>query len=181
MAHSFERGYKGLVDFIPFNDGMAKFIGCDANFVKYFFTDFMMWVHMVFGPFQPSQYRLVGPGANPEQAREAIFKTPYYKWVGERLKRDMNMFWLLMYGGFCGALRVGGKHMRVQGQLRPIFEIFAAYGYKYVSYTMAFLLAVLFKVGDVLCSTDMLDPCVKITSNMSNSTCDKGGKCAADA
>merc|ERR1712119_47062 len=115
MKLTFERGYKALVDFIPFNDGMAKFIGCEPNFVKYFFTDFMMWVHMVFGPFQPSQYRLVGPGANPEQAREAIFKTPYYKWVGERLKRDMNMFFVLMYGGFCGVLRVGGKHMRVQG------------------------------------------------------------------
>lgn len=191
MAHTFDRGYKALVDFIPFNDKMAKFIGCEPNFVKYFFTDFMMWVHMVFGPFQPSQYRLVGPGANYEQAREAIFKTPYYKWAGERLKRDMNMFWLLMYGGFCGALRVGGKHMRVQGQLRPLFEIFAmvylavmaisgSYGYKYVSYTMAFLLAVLFKVGDTMCSTDMLEPCVKITKNLSNPTCDKGGKCAAD-
>merc|ERR1719273_298543 len=51
MKLTFERGYKALVDFIPFNDGMAKFIGCAPNYTKYFFTDFKMWIPMVYAPF----------------------------------------------------------------------------------------------------------------------------------
>uniref|UniRef100_A0A7S2LE57 Flavin-containing monooxygenase n=1 Tax=Leptocylindrus danicus TaxID=163516 RepID=A0A7S2LE57_9STRA len=125
MAHTFSRGYKGLVDFIFFNDGLAKFIGCEPNYVKTFFTDPMMWYPMTFGAFQPSQYRLSGPGANPKQARDAIMKTPYYKWRKERMSRDLNCFLVNFAGGFFDLFGIGSKHLRMQGQLRPVFKMFA--------------------------------------------------------
>jgi len=139
MAHTFSRGYKGLVDFIFFNDGLAKFIGCEPNYVKTLFTDPMMWVPMTFAAFQPSQYRLSGPGAKPKLARDTIMKTPYYMWTKERLSRDMNVFLLNLAGGFFDLFGVGGKHLRMQGQLRPVFKMFAMW------YVMAVLGLVAFE------------------------------------
>mmetsp|Transcript_9566 Transcript_9566/g.12388 ORF Transcript_9566/g.12388 Transcript_9566/m.12388 type:complete len:625 (+) Transcript_9566:146-2020(+) len=126
MAHTFERGYKALVDFIPFCDGMARFIGCQPNYLKVMFTDPKMFIPMMFAPFQPSQYRLVGPGAAPEKARETILKSPYYQWPKERIARDTNVFLVLMVAGFADLFNVGGKHFRIQGQLRPLFKFLAA-------------------------------------------------------
>jgi len=153
MKLTFERGYKALVDFIPFNDGMAKFIGCEPNYLKYFFTDFKMWVPMVYAPIQPCQYRLVGPGANPKLARETILKSPYYQWPKERIARDFNCSMLLLISGFCDLFGIGSKHMRIQGQLRSIFKLFAFcylwavgsavyHGYKSVYIPMSFLVMV---------------------------------------
>merc|ERR1719232_2362277 len=167
MKLTFERGYKALVDFIPFNDGMAKFIGCEPNYVKYFSTDFKMWLPMVYAPIQPCQYRLVGPGANPKLARETIIKTPYYKWPKERIARDFNTFVLNFIGGFAGILGIGGMEMRVQGQLRPVFEMFAMaymttmmasyyFGHNYVAGGMLFFLLMLGKIGSKAMSRDVL-------------------------
>jgi len=135
MGKFFERGYKALVDFIPFNDTMANFIGCAPNMSKYFFTDFFMWVHMTFAPIQPCQYRLVGPGADPEMARKTIFKSPYYKWRSERLARDLNTFAVLLIGGFFDLYGLTGKEWNIQGQLKPVFKMFALMYSLIVGYT----------------------------------------------
>jgi len=151
MKLTFDRGYKALVDFIPFNDGMAKFIGCAPNYTKYFFTDFRMWIPMVYAPIQPCQYRLVGPGAQPKLARETILKSPYYKWPKERVARDFNCSMLLLISGFCDLFGIGSKHMRIQGQLRSVFKLFALcyfyvvgsamyHGYKSLYIPMSFLI-----------------------------------------
>jgi dimethylaniline monooxygenase (N-oxide forming) len=125
MGKTYERGYKALVDFIPFNDKMAKFIGCEPNFMTLFFTDIRMWHHMVFAPIQPCQYRLTGPGSDPKMARETICKSPYYKWPKERISRDALMFLVLIMGTFMGGFGLGDKHIRVQGALRPVFTLFS--------------------------------------------------------
>jgi len=151
MKLTFDRGYKALVDFIPFNDGMAKFIGCAPNYTKYFFTDFKMLIPMVYAPIQPCQYRLVGPGAQPKLARETILKSPYYKWPKERFARDFNCSMLLLISGFCDLFGIGSKHMRIQGQLRSVFKLFALcyfyvvgsamyHGYKSLYIPMSFLI-----------------------------------------
>jgi hypothetical protein len=36
-------------------------------------SDFQLWLKLFFGPCTPYQYRLNGPGANPELAKELIF------------------------------------------------------------------------------------------------------------
>ena len=125
MAHTFERGYKALVDFIPFNDKMANFIGCAPNMLKLFFTDIRMWIHMVFAPIQPCQYRLTGPGANHKLARDTIMKSPYYKWPKERIARDTNNFLLLVIASIPDLFGMNSRFYHVQGQLRPVFKFFA--------------------------------------------------------
>ena len=127
MAHTFDRGYKALVDFVYFNDGLARFIGCEPNYVKYFFTDFKMWLPMVFASFQPCQYRLTGPGATPKLARKYFLATPYYKWKRERILRDLFVFLVNISSGFADLLNLGDKHYRLQGQLRPVFKMFALF------------------------------------------------------
>jgi len=125
MSNTFERGYKALVDFVPFNDNMANFIGCAPNLLKLLFTDFPMFVHMVFAPIQPCQYRLVGPGAIPELSRKTIMKSPYYRWPKERIARDFNAVMILLSTSFADVCGVNGKFFHVQGQLRPVFRFFA--------------------------------------------------------
>lgn len=59
------------VDWVPFMDELSKEIGAYPPIMKYLFTDFPLFVALMFGASAPYQYRLVGP--NPwSGAREAM-------------------------------------------------------------------------------------------------------------
>lgn len=59
------------VDFVQYMDEIAEFIGVKPNLLKYLFTDFQLFLQLLFGPCVPYQYRLDGHG-KWEGAREAI-------------------------------------------------------------------------------------------------------------
>jgi len=126
MQRTFSRGSKTLVDFHYYADGLAQWIGCAPDFVSTLLTDPMMVINMVFAPFCPCQYRLVGPGATPSLARDAIMASPYYQHHRERLARDMSGFFLLLTTGVWSLFGIGEKHMRPVGLAGKLFEFFAA-------------------------------------------------------
>uniref|UniRef100_A0A7R9UFB0 Uncharacterized protein n=1 Tax=Pinguiococcus pyrenoidosus TaxID=172671 RepID=A0A7R9UFB0_9STRA len=123
MGATFSRGYRALVDFIPFIDGIAEYIGCAPNLAYYMVTDPLMWVHMTFAPIQPSQYRLSGPGASYAQARATIMKSPYYKDVGNRLFRDAMVVLIALWAAIMGLL--GFQKWNLVGKMRQPFQIAA--------------------------------------------------------
>jgi len=128
MGTYFERGGPALVDFIPFIDGLAEFIGCAPNMVYWMLRDPFMFFHMVYGPLQPSQYRLSGPGACPDKARAAIMATPYFKGTHnlsrEGRRRDIKVTVASLSWSMLSVL--GFKQYALVGQLRQPFELVAA-------------------------------------------------------
>jgi len=61
------------VDSIPYLDEIAELIGCKPYLCQYLISDCALWRKIFFGSFSPYQYRLNGPGAKPELARNLIF------------------------------------------------------------------------------------------------------------
>lgn len=59
------------VDFVQYMDEIAKEMGVKPNLLKYLFTDFPLFLRLLFGPSVSYQYRLEGHG-KWEGAREAI-------------------------------------------------------------------------------------------------------------
>ncbi|KAG8196636.1 hypothetical protein JTE90_006546 [Oedothorax gibbosus] len=59
------------VDYLPYMDDISSLLGVKPNLLKYFFTDFKLFVKLLFGPVLAYQYRLTGPH-RWEGAREAI-------------------------------------------------------------------------------------------------------------
>ena len=120
MARTFGRGYSALVDFIPFADGLAEFIGCAPDFSAMLFADPMQCLYAIFGPFQPCQYRLHGPGACPKLAREVIMETPFYSRRAERIRRDAGVFLMCCVGALLAPFGAGWGP---EGRLRPVFHM----------------------------------------------------------
>ncbi|XP_054707669.1 flavin-containing monooxygenase 5-like [Uloborus diversus] len=70
------------VDFVQYMDEIAQELGAKPNLWKLMFTDFRLFLRLVFGPCLPYQYRLDGP----------------YKWDGARealLTSDERLHWPL--------------------------------------------------------------------------------------
>ena len=61
-----------LTDYLRFLDGMAAVIGCQPPLRKLFLSKPMTWAKVMFGPLNGAQYRLAGPGAEPDLAREIL-------------------------------------------------------------------------------------------------------------
>merc|ERR1712050_264423 len=101
MGRHFGRGKPALVDFIPFCDRMAEFIGCAPNLTYWMFMDPVMFCHMIFGVFQPCQYRLEGPGACFGKSRKIILETPYY---ADRRNRFQRYFFVVVVSFWCALL-----------------------------------------------------------------------------
>jgi dimethylaniline monooxygenase (N-oxide forming) len=82
MAHyigQFEENAKrirSLVDYHWYMDGLAKIIGCKPQLVKSFFVNPRLWLHLMYGPTQATQFRLRGPGKKVGLAKEIINKLP---------------------------------------------------------------------------------------------------------
>ena len=57
-------------------DSMAEIIGCKPPLRKYFFRHPVLWLQLIYGPSQATQYRLVGPGSKKEEAHEILKRLP---------------------------------------------------------------------------------------------------------
>lgn len=57
-------------------DSMAGIIGCEPTLTQYFFTDPLLWMKMVYGATQATQFRLCGPGAKISYAKKILRKLP---------------------------------------------------------------------------------------------------------
>ncbi len=67
---------RSLVDYHRCMDDMARLIGCEPPLWKYFFLHFPIWLTMVYGAYQATQFRLRGPGKKESLAREILRKLP---------------------------------------------------------------------------------------------------------
>jgi dimethylaniline monooxygenase (N-oxide forming) len=67
---------RSLVDYHRYMNGMAKIIGCHPPLASYFFKNPKIWLHLMYGPTQATQFRLKGPGKKVELAHEIIKKLP---------------------------------------------------------------------------------------------------------
>jgi dimethylaniline monooxygenase (N-oxide forming) len=69
-----------LTDYLRFMEGMARAIGCEPPLRSLFFRDPRTWAKVMFAPITGAQYRLAGPGAAPEEAREWLRQLPTMPW-----------------------------------------------------------------------------------------------------
>ena len=69
-----------LTDHLRFLDSMATVIGCQPPLRSLFLTGPATWSKVLFGPLNGAQYRLAGPGAEPELAREILSRVPTMPW-----------------------------------------------------------------------------------------------------
>lgn len=67
---------RSLVDYHRYMNGMASLIGCRPPITWYFFTRPILWLHLMYGPTQATQFRLKGPGKKVKLAGEIIRKLP---------------------------------------------------------------------------------------------------------
>ena len=67
---------RSLVDYHRYMNGMAKIIGCYPPLLRYFFTRPKIWLHLMYGPTQATQFRLKGPGKKVKLAHEIIRQLP---------------------------------------------------------------------------------------------------------
>lgn len=67
---------RSLVDYHRYMDDIARLIGCRPPIKKFFFTNPRIWLHIMYGPTQATQFRLTGPGAKYELAKKILFKLP---------------------------------------------------------------------------------------------------------
>ena len=67
---------RSLVDYHRYMNGMARILGCYPPLTKYFFFHPRLWLHLMYGPTQATQFRLRGPGKKVKLAHEIILKLP---------------------------------------------------------------------------------------------------------
>jgi dimethylaniline monooxygenase (N-oxide forming) len=67
---------RSLVDYFRYMDGIADIIGCKPPLFRYFFQHPLLWLKLVYGPTQATQYRLVGPGSKKELAKGILKELP---------------------------------------------------------------------------------------------------------
>jgi len=67
---------RSLVDYFRYMDGLAEIIGCKPPLMRYFFQHPLLWLKLVYGPTQATQYRLVGPGSKKVLAKEILNQLP---------------------------------------------------------------------------------------------------------
>lgn len=67
---------RSLLDYHIYIDELADLIGCKPPLWKYFFLHPRLWLTIVYGPTQGTQFRLRGPGQKKALAQELIRKLP---------------------------------------------------------------------------------------------------------
>ncbi|WP_235901710.1 flavin-containing monooxygenase [Alcanivorax sediminis] len=70
---------RSLVDYFRYMDGMAEVIGCKPPLKEYFVRYPLLWLTMMYGPAQATQYRLVGPGSKKKIAHRILRQLPVSK------------------------------------------------------------------------------------------------------
>lgn len=67
---------RSLVDYHRYMDSLAKLIGCRPPLFKYFLRFPKLWMHLMYGPTQATQFRLRGPGKKIKEAHKILDKLP---------------------------------------------------------------------------------------------------------
>ncbi|NET07071.1 MAG: NAD(P)-binding domain-containing protein [Symploca sp. SIO2B6] len=70
---------RSLVDYHRYMDGIAALIGCEPPLWEYFFLHFRIWLRIMYGATQATQFRLRGPGSKESLAQELLSKLPVSK------------------------------------------------------------------------------------------------------
>ena len=70
---------RSLVDYHRYIDDIAGLIGCQPPIWTYFFLHPRIWLRIVYGATQATQFRLRGPGNKNKLARELLLKLPVSK------------------------------------------------------------------------------------------------------
>lgn len=70
---------RSLVDYHRYLDDIASLVGCEPPLWKYFFLHPRIWLRMVYGATQATQFRLQGPGSKEALAQELLLKLPVSK------------------------------------------------------------------------------------------------------
>ncbi len=88
---------RSLVDYHKYMNDLAKIIGCYPPIVKYFLLNPKLWLHLMYGPTQATQFRLQGPGKKVKLSKEIIYKLP------------ISTFNHIVKAGLKGRIRYGMK------------------------------------------------------------------------
>ena len=70
---------RSLVDYHRYMDDIADLIGCKPPLWEYFFLHPRVWLRIVYGAIQSTQFRLRGPGNKESLAQELLLKLPVSK------------------------------------------------------------------------------------------------------
>lgn len=73
------RRVRSLVDYYYYMDDLAGMMGCRPPLWQYFFTHPRIWLRMVYGATQATQFRLRGLGSKKALAQELLAKMPVSK------------------------------------------------------------------------------------------------------
>lgn len=85
------------LDYLPYADDLASQIGAKPILLKYLFTDFQLFLKLLFGPVLSYQYRLVGPH-RWQGAREAIMTSEErMRWPLQKRKDKDNESFLTTF------------------------------------------------------------------------------------
>ncbi|MBI1416603.1 MAG: SidA/IucD/PvdA family monooxygenase [Limimaricola sp.] len=106
LGHHGER-VQSLVDYHLYVDDIARLIGCLPPFGRLLTRHPRLWLRVVYGPTQATQFRLRGPGAKPSLAREIIARLP------------VSPFNHMVKAGLLGRLRVALGQV-VPRRVRPV-------------------------------------------------------------
>ena len=75
QQRDFDGRLKTLVNWIPYSDSLAEAIGCRVS-AALWFSDPALAFKMLTGPFTAAHFRLTGPNAKPDIARNTIMSLP---------------------------------------------------------------------------------------------------------
>lgn len=95
---------RSLVDYFRYMDDLANIIGCMPPLVKYFFRHPKIWLHLLYGPSQATQYRLVGPGCKKELAHKILLSLPVSRFNAV-VRIGLHMRFLHLYDQLSQSLR----------------------------------------------------------------------------
>jgi len=107
-------GVSSLIDYYHYIDQLASFLECKPPLWEYFFFHFPIWLRMVYGPTQASQFRLRGDGNKEALAQELLLKLPVSK-LTHIVKAGLRG--RLLYA--LQALRGGGSKAELKRQKPP--------------------------------------------------------------
>ncbi len=83
---------KGIIDFQIYLDDLARTMRVMPPISKYALQEPRLWLKLMFGPFTVHQYRLVGPGADGNTAREVYARQP----LGNFLECSITAIFLII-------------------------------------------------------------------------------------
>lgn len=98
---------RSLVDYHCYMDDLADLIGCKPPFWKYFFLHPRLWLRIVYGATQATQFRLTGPGKKEALAQKILAKLP------------VSSFNHVVKAGLKGRVIYGFKAI-VKGLIKPV-------------------------------------------------------------